>query len=358
MRNLPWKKIIMRTLWIMLGVATMVFFVMAWREKDKKRIKDIQIQIAGEETQLFINERDIKEMLKAGGHIIGAEMSSLNLSAIEKKVAGNPWVKKAEIYYTNKQVLHVLIEERIPVARIFTPGGASFYLDSTALRLPLSEKVVARVPMFTGFPSDRPVLSKPDSLLLNEVVTLGQFLNKDSLWGAQIAQVDITPQAIFELVPVIGDHIITLGKATDLEQKFLRLQTFYKQAWMQKGVRYYERIDIRYKDQVVAIKQGTAKAQIDSAKSALLIQGLMAQPALDAAAAADTVAAKAAAAIASKPAPKVAAKVEPKVPAKVVDTVQQKAKPKPVINIDNKTKIAPLNNKAKKNSKTTKKTNN
>jgi cell division protein FtsQ len=212
--------------------------------------------------------------------------------------------------------------------------------------------------MFTGFPSDRPVLSKPDSLLLNEVVTLGQFLNKDSLWGAQIAQVDITPQAIFELVPVIGDHIITLGKATDLEQKFLRLQTFYKQAWMQKGVRYYERIDIRYKDQVVAIKQGTAKAQIDSAKSALLIQGLMAQPALDAAAAADTVAAKAAAAIASKPAPKVAAKVEPKVPAKVVDTVQQKAKPKPVINIDNKTKIAPLNNKAKKNSKTTKKTNN
>jgi cell division protein FtsQ len=316
MRNLPWKKIIMRTLWIMLGVATMVFFVMAWQEKDKKTIKDIQIQIAGEETQLFINERDIKDMLKAGGHIIGAQMSSLNLSAIEKTVAGNPWVKKAEIYYTNKQVLHVLIEERIPVARIFTPSGASFYLDSTGLRLPLSDKVVARVPMFTGFPSDRPILSKPDSQLLKEVVILGKFLNTDSLWGAQIAQVDITPQAIFELVPVIGDHIITLGKPTDVEQKFLRLQTFYKQAWMQKGVRYYERIDIRYKDQVVAIKQGTAKAQIDSAQSALLIQGLMAQPALDAAAAADSVAAKEAAAAAQRPT------------TKVVDTVQKKSKTK------------------------------
>jgi cell division protein FtsQ len=265
-------------------------------------------------------------------------------------VAGNPWVKKAEIYYTNKQVLHVLIEERIPVARIFTPGGASFYLDSTGLRLPLSEKVVARVPMFTGFPSDRPILSKPDSQLLKEVVTLGKFLYNDSLWSAQIAQVDITPQAIFELVPVIGDHIITLGKPTDLEQKFLRLQTFYKQAWMQKGVRYYERIDIRYKDQVVAIKQGTAKAQIDSAQSALLIQGLMAQPALDAAAAADSVAAKAAANVAVAPAPKPATKV--------VDTVKQKAVLKPVININNKTKIAPLNNKAKQNSKTTKKSNN
>ena len=338
MRNLPWKKILMRALWIILGVATMVFFVMAWQEKDKKTIKDIQIQITGEETQLFINERDIKEMLKAGGHIIGAKMSSLNLSAIEKKVAGNPWVKKAQIYYTNKQVLHVLIEERIPMARIFTPGGASFYLDSTGFRLPLSEKVVARVPMFTGFPSDRPTLSKPDSQLLKEVVALGQFLHNDSLWSAQIAQIDITPQANFELIPVIGDHIISLGKATDLEAKFLRLQTFYKQAWMQKGVRYYERIDIRYKDQVVAIKQGTAKAQIDSAQSALLIQGLMAQTALDAAAAADT--------------------VDVKPAAKVVDTVKQKAKVNPVININNKTIIAPLNKKAKQNSKTTKKSNN
>ncbi|MGB4723731.1 MAG: hypothetical protein WBH12_00400, partial [Sediminibacterium sp.] len=73
-------------------------------------------------------------------------------------------------------------------------------------------------------------------------------------------------------------------------------------------------------------------------------------PALDAAAAADSVAAKAAAAAALKPVAKVTVKV--------VDTVKQKAVLKPVININNKTKIAPLNNKAKQNSKTTKKSNN
>jgi hypothetical protein len=76
----------------------------------------------------------------------------------------------------------------------------------------------------------------------------------------------------------------------------------------------------------------------------------MAQPALDAAAAADSMAAKVAANVAVAPAPKPATKV--------VDTVKQKAVLKPVININNKTKIAPLNNKAKQNSKTTKKSNN
>jgi acetyl/propionyl-CoA carboxylase alpha subunit len=60
----------------------------------------------------------------------------------------------------------------------------------------------------------------------------------------------------------------------------------------------------------------------------------------------------------SKLAAKEAASAAQKPTAKVVDTVQQKAKPKPVININNKTKIAPLNNKAKQNSKTTKKSNN
>jgi hypothetical protein len=70
----------------------------------------------------------------------------------------------------------------------------------------------------------------------------------------------------------------------------------------------------------------------------------MAQPAIDAAAAVDTVD--------TKVATKSAAKVATKPATKVVDTVKQKVKVKPVINTNNKKITAPLNNKAKKNSKT------
>ncbi|MGM3198787.1 cell division protein FtsQ/DivIB, partial [Bacillus cereus group sp. BC241] len=85
---------------------------------------------------------------------------------METSLETNPWVRNAEMYIDNQQVLQVLIEERQPVARVFTIQGGSFYVDSSGMRLPLSEKLSARVPMFTGFPSDNVKLSKPDSVLL------------------------------------------------------------------------------------------------------------------------------------------------------------------------------------------------
>jgi cell division protein FtsQ len=83
---------------------------------------------------------------------------------MEAMVEKNPWVSNAEMFLDNNQVLQVRIEERQPVARVFTLDGNSFYLDSAALRLPLSDKISARVPMFTRFPIGKPVLAKPDSL--------------------------------------------------------------------------------------------------------------------------------------------------------------------------------------------------
>ncbi|MBK6829167.1 MAG: hypothetical protein IPG86_20990 [Chitinophagaceae bacterium] len=61
------------------------------------------------------------------------------------------------------------VEEREPVARIFTSGGNTFYIDSSNTMLPLSEKFSARLPVFTGFPSEAKVLSKADSNLLNDI---------------------------------------------------------------------------------------------------------------------------------------------------------------------------------------------
>jgi cell division protein FtsQ len=93
---------------------------------------------------------------------------------------------------------------------------------------------------------------------------------------AQVAQIDITPQSTFEMIPVIGDHIVALGTAEDLDKKFSHLYTFYRQAWMQNGMNTYEKLDVQYNNQVVAVKKGTGKAQIDSARAHLLMQNLMA----------------------------------------------------------------------------------
>jgi cell division protein FtsQ len=277
MRKYNWKKILIRTVWVIAGIGTIVLLGAAMQKKNQKRCADIKIELTGVDRHMFIDEKDVLDILNAAGAVAGNKLSELNLRAMETVVERNPWVKNAEMFLDNNHFLQVKIEERQPVARVFTLGGSSFYLDSGSMRLPLSEKLSARVPIFTGFPSDKKILAGPDSALLKNIVRLGQYIMADSFWMAQVAQVAITPQSNFELVPVIGDHLVALGNADELDSKFKRLYTFYRKAWLQNGINTYERLDVQYHNQVVAVQKGTTKAKVDSARSLEIIQGLLAQ---------------------------------------------------------------------------------
>ena len=277
MRKYNWKKILIGPEWRMAGIGTIVLLGAAMQKKNQKQCADIKIEITGVERHMFIDEKDVLDILNATGPVAGNKLLDINLRAMETVVEKNPWVKNAEMFLDNNRFLQVRIEERQPVARVFTPEGNSFYLDSGSMRLPLSEKISARVPIFTGFPSDKKMLARPDSVLLHNIVKIGRYIMTDSFWMAQVAQVAITPQANFELAPVIGDHLVTLGNADDLDKKFKRLYTFYRKAWLQNGINTYEKLDVQYDNQVVAVRKGTAKAMFDSARSREIMQALLAQ---------------------------------------------------------------------------------
>jgi len=276
MKKFEWKKRLIQAAWILAGIGTIVLMGAAMQHKNRKKCTDIRIEISGIEEHMFIDEKDVLELIQAKGKVKGSTVASLNLRAMETSLETNPWVRNAEMYIDNQQVLQVQIEERQPIARVFTLQGGSFYLDSSGMRLPLSDKLSARVPMFTGYPSDNIKLSKPDSVLLNDIVKIGQYVLTDSFWMAQIAQIDIEPGRQFEMIPVVGDHVVAIGNADDLDKKFNRLYTFYKQAWLQKGIHYYERLNVQYDKQVVAVKRGTAAMMQDSAAALELIRQMTA----------------------------------------------------------------------------------
>ena len=121
------------------------------------------------------------------------------------------WVKDAELYFDNKDVLHVNVTEREPVARIFTIAGKTWYIDNEEKQMPLSDILSADVTVFTGFPV-RKVVSKRDKELLHAVRLVAEFVNNNPFWKAQVAQIDITADRELEMIPVVGNHIVKLGK--------------------------------------------------------------------------------------------------------------------------------------------------
>ena len=91
-------------------------------------------------------------------------------------------------FLTIHQVLQVKIKERQPIARVITVGGNSFYIDSSCQRLPLSDKLSARVPVFTGFPSEKQSFKANDRLLIRQIKKLSiSIINDPFLDGPGIA---------------------------------------------------------------------------------------------------------------------------------------------------------------------------
>jgi cell division protein FtsQ len=258
-----------------MGVGTIVLFGAAMIIKNHKACTDIKVEITGADEHLFIDEKDVKDLINEHSNLENKKMNEVNLKAIETELEKTPWVKNAELFFDNNQILQVRIEERQPVGRVFTVEGSSFYIDSSGVRLPLSDKLSARVPMFTNFPSDKAVMAASDSELLQGVVQMGKFITADSFWRAQIAQVYITPQGTFELTPTVGNQTIVFGDADDLDNKFNNLYTFYKKAWLQNGINTYSKLDVRFENQVVGVKRGAEISVADTAKANAAIQALM-----------------------------------------------------------------------------------
>ena len=242
--------------WSLLGLCCVVLLVAAMKAKDSKACSSVEISIEGATKNMFIKKADVVDVLNEGGIYAGKTLDAINLKATEEQLEKNAWIKGAELFFDNHQVLHINITEREPIARVFTQNGNSFYIDSTAMRLPLTENATARLIVFTSFPSDKKILSKPDSLVLDDVKHIALYINADSFINAQTAQVNITPQRTYEITPVVGSQVIRIGNADSLNEKFTKLIAFYKQVFSKTGFERYSVIDVQYEGQVVAVRKG------------------------------------------------------------------------------------------------------
>lgn len=250
------RKVLFIALWVCIGGGMLTLLLAAITKKKKGLCSDYTIVLKGTSGNYFLDKKEVQQLLMKAtkSSIKGQPVALFNLSQLEQTLEQNTWISDAELYFDNKDVLHVTVTEKEPVARIFTSAGNSFYIDSAGGRMPLSDKLSARVPVFTGFTAKQ-VWTRKDSILLNQVRAIAGFIRKDPFWMAQVAQIDIAEEGIFEMMPVVGNHTVKLGNGEDIDKKFHRLMVFYKQVLSKTGFDKYKTIDVQYKGQVVVAKE-------------------------------------------------------------------------------------------------------
>ena len=289
------SRILFIALWCAIGAGLLVLLGAAINYRNNKTCKGYKIDISGpsgltehsegddrafnsvkSEVQ-FIDTKEIENLLEESGASKGQGRSiqSFDLRRMESALEKNVWIRDAQLFFDNNEILRVNVLEREPVARVFTEDGNSCYIDSSGAQLPLSPRVVARLPVFTGYPGTKIRRHGADSALTVQICKISSYIRNDPFWMAQIAQLDITPEKTFQLVPMIGDHLILFGDGNNCVEKFHRLFVFYKEVLIRTGFDKYSRIDVEYAGQVIGTKKGSEGTRYDSLQGIKNIQQLI-----------------------------------------------------------------------------------
>jgi cell division protein FtsQ len=272
------------TAWLLVGCGMITLLAAANNKPSAHECKEVVVTVQGSGEKFYVEKSDIIQQLKkAEGSLVGQPIVDVNLSKLEKALLKNAWIQEAQLYFDSKDVLHVVVKEREPIARVFTAAGGSFYIDSAGKRMPLLNKVGIRLPVVTNFTAATKWNAR-DSAMVKSLTKLLLYINEEEFWSSQIAQIDVQPNQTFELIPLVGNHVIRIGKTENLDQKLDNLFLFYKKVLSKTGFDIYKVLDVQYKGQVIGVKTNPT-AVVDSIQLqkniAALIEKTKAQAATD-----------------------------------------------------------------------------
>jgi cell division protein FtsQ len=264
-----WKYLLIGFAWaISLGGLVVL---MSFIEIKKSEVVCLVIKVYLPGNQYFIDRQEVDHILKADSHaLIGRKIEDINIHALENRLKANPFIEYAKVYADMDGTIYVEISQRQPILRLMNRFDQDFYVDQHGLKIPLSANFTARVLVANGY-IDELFANRVDTLhteMARELFKTADYIRKDSLWDAQIAQIYVNQDHEIELIPRVGNNRILLGNADSLNTKFNNLLAFYKKALPKAGWDTYKIINIKYDNQVIGVRKENISRDSLRAKTA------------------------------------------------------------------------------------------
>lgn len=249
-RKISLRKIFQVLVTLVVSTACVIAISSAAKMEDSKRLTGIDMQVADENRCHFLDKKELLNTITQNKSIDQFSVGAVNIRAMEDTMRTNPWIKDAQVYIDNERVMHVSVTQRIPVARVFEADRSSYYLDTSLNAVPLSDRFTYYTVGVTNVP--HLINDSVSAATKASIVKLVRHIEKDTFWNAMVSQIMYDTANGFELMPVLGNHIIILGDTSRLAQKLDNVFLFYKNILNNIGWDKYEILDVRYRGQLVA----------------------------------------------------------------------------------------------------------
>lgn len=213
----------------------------------------VTIEIENRYQNYFINENDVHLLMTNTGaeQLMGIYYSDLNLKQLEKRIEAHQYVKKANVYKDLKGNLIVTAFQNRPIARVMQTDAPDAYISMDGEVLPVSDRYTARVTLVSGPYTKKLVRQSLQEEKNRQIFDLIRYIEGNEFWKAQIAQIDVQANGEVVLYPQVGKQYIEFGKAENISEKFFKLDIFYKQVLPRKGWNSYEKVNLKYQNQIV-----------------------------------------------------------------------------------------------------------
>ncbi len=244
-----------------------IFILLGFAVESNRNIpcKNLFVEVKG--NQFFVDSAYVAgRIISQFGLEDEKTIGEISLRNIEDLVSKIYYAESSQVYRTIDGDIKVNVKQREPIARVINSHNESFYIDSKGKLMKTSDRYTARVVVVTGYITaryspnlDLYAVENQDEISHSQKVLMGLneliiYINDNSFWNAWIDQVYVTRAGNFELVPKNGAHVIEFGKAENIDEKFNKLLLFYQNGLTHLGWNSYNRLNLKFKNQIVCSK--------------------------------------------------------------------------------------------------------
>lgn len=251
-------KILLKVLSLALFVVAVFGLISATDARSTGRVGKVIVDIKPLDEEVFlIKNEDLAKLLKKSYELKLKDqfVDKLDLTRIEKIIEKNDFVADAQVYIDARNNLKINVDQKRPIMRVILNDNTTFFIDNTGKKLPVSKNAILRLPVLTGdLPAFKNDMIKNQKNPYSKSFNIMKAVLEDPFMNALTEQLVVDEKNDVCIIPKLGNHKIIIGDAEDIENKFKRLEIFYKQGMPPEGWNIYKEINLKFKDQVVAKK--------------------------------------------------------------------------------------------------------
>jgi len=222
------------------------------KQNQAKTFTAVEVDLEAVSGVYFVEEKEILSILSSSFPELkkGLSMQELPLNDIEDRLLGHPFIRTAEASVDQQGILKLNLTQHEPMARIARPESADGYITKEGLLISTSPTYTSRVLIIHGAYIGS-LMDQGRLDVMSELIPLIQFITQDKFWSAQVTELEINGRNDIRIHQQVGNQVIEFGDAKDFESKFNRIAVLYQEILPRKGWDAYQRISVKYKNQIV-----------------------------------------------------------------------------------------------------------